>query len=112
MAKVTLDTMYLVVLRTNLDEVPLLLTPDRHAAKIFAKTVSVKDLFKIVERNVRIMKIDAAGWINLTIFRFKGGRFMSMDIVRDVESPSECGELSAVIAGEKLAEKGINPANS
>lgn len=63
-------TQYLVLWRTNLDDVPLLLTPDRRAATAYAKSPPQED----IDRAHEVMGIDHCGDCNTAIVTFRRGR--------------------------------------
>lgn len=73
---------YLVVCRTNLDELPMLLTPDRKAAHRFAKTATDKD----IDAAAKTMEVDNAGRVCMAVIWFRNGLPKRVTIVRNLES--------------------------
>lgn len=73
---------YLVVCRTNLDELPLLLTPDRRAAFRYAKAVPEAD----IDKSALLMGVDFAGRVNIAVIHFRNGQPKRLELVADVEA--------------------------
>jgi hypothetical protein len=76
--------MFLVVARTNLDEIPLAIVPSRNRAVLAAQAATEEDVRKI-GRNV--MGVDDAAIVCVAIIQFAAGIPVSCDIVRDWEEP-------------------------
>lgn len=73
---------YLVVVRTNLDELPILLTSDRSEAIRKANKVTDRD----AERSAEMMGVDSAGRINIAIIAFRNGKPTSIELIKDWEN--------------------------
>jgi hypothetical protein len=71
---------YLVVCRTNLDELPLLVTPDRKLAHRYAKNVPEQDMDAAAE----VMGVDRAGRVCIAVIWFRAGRPKRCSIVKDI----------------------------
>lgn len=72
-------TQHLVLWRTTLDDVPLLLTPDRALAFRYADRVNQRD----VEAGHKVMGIDVCSAVNVTVVSFRKGRPYKMRVVRE-----------------------------
>lgn len=74
-------TQYMVLWRTNLDDVPLLVTPDRKAARAYARTVTEKD----VKKAHSVMGIDICGACSVAILAFRNGVPYRLSIVKQFD---------------------------
>jgi hypothetical protein len=70
---------YLVVVRTNLDELPILLTPDRKTANITAMTVTNEH----ANHAAKLMQVDYAGRCCSAIISFRNGKPYRIRIMKD-----------------------------
>jgi hypothetical protein len=77
--------MFLVVVRTNLDELPILLTDNRRAAMSKARNVTDAD----ADLSADLMGVDAAGRIVSAIITFVNGAPKKLDLVRDWDEEKE-----------------------
>ncbi len=75
------NRMYLVVLRTNLDELPILLTADRKMAVQKAKNTTDEEANEAAD----IMGVDCAGRIVMAIITFVDGIPKRLDLIKDWE---------------------------
>lgn len=82
-------TMYLVVVRTNLDELPILLTGSHKRAYNKAANVTEGE----IKNSADEIGIDYAGLIASAVIEFKGGVPQGIDNVRDFgEEPLKSAE--------------------
>lgn len=72
-------TQHLVLWRTTLDDIPLLLTPDRREASEFAKNPPAK----AVRRCSRLVRCDMCSPVNIAIVSFRRGKPYRMEIVTE-----------------------------
>ena len=73
------QTMYLVIVRTNLDDLPILLTDDRAKAMAKANRVGVKE----IDKATKFMAVDEAGLINTAIITFVNGKPKAIELIKD-----------------------------
>jgi hypothetical protein len=77
---------YLAVLRTNLDELPLLLTDDRKSAERECLTMDKATR----EKSAKLMGVDLAGVVCSAIITFgANGRPKKLTIVADIEEQED-----------------------
>lgn len=83
-------TQHLVLWRTTLDDVPLLLTPDRKIAERYAKTLAVNtesESNDLDNRDAlaahRVMGLDICSPCNISIVSFRNGRPYRLKVIRE-----------------------------
>lgn len=79
--KRTEKRMWLVVVRTNLDELPAGLYCNRRSALARAKSITQKQINDLA----RLMRVDNAGFVCCALIEFKGTKAVNMEIVRDLD---------------------------
>lgn len=77
--KLKVGDAYLVVARTNLDEIPIQLCQTYHDAKAACDTVTEKEIYRIANK---IMGVDDAGLCSIAIIVFLGGKPIDLEIVK------------------------------
>lgn len=73
------NRMYLVVMRTNLDELPILLTASHQRAFGKARSITEKEL----DESANVMEVDHAGRITSAVITFLDGVPSRLTLVRD-----------------------------
>ena len=76
---------YLVVLRTNLDELPICITADRRYARKRASSISDEEASK----SAKVMGVDHAGRVVSAIITFTNGEPTKLDLVKDWDDEEE-----------------------
>ena len=77
----TLPSMYLVIARAGMDDLPMLLTPSAVVAKTYAQKANLGNDLRAA---ANFMKVDTSIWLGIAILRFHEGRPISLKRIRDV----------------------------